>query len=106
MKGELININNQLSFFVKRKDIQTEADKKAICRFIECLYHTYASSWFTMDNKDLEDALVQGKKYAYVGFRMSDDNYESNVVYQFLTKEKFDELKLITGILSDLEEIK
>ncbi|MED3550140.1 hypothetical protein [Cytobacillus praedii] len=70
MKGELINIDRKLGFFVKRSDIKTTVDKQVICDFIECLYHKYASSWFDMSPQELGEILEKDKKSAYIGFIM------------------------------------
>ena len=41
MKGELMLVNKQLGFFVKRIDIQTKANKRAIREFIGCYIYIF-----------------------------------------------------------------
>lgn len=103
MKGELLLVNNELGFFVKKKDIETEIDKRAICEFIGCLYHTYASSWFTMEIEELDEILEKGKRYAYIGFKMNDDKHNPNVSFLGYTTKQFNQMKQLNGMLSNFQ---
>lgn len=103
MKCELLTIDGSLGLFVRRRDIKSEADKRAICQFIDMLYHVNCSmTWFK--NEEIDEVLEASKKKnkAYIGFKMSDEA-NPDIVFLGYTEKEFMGLKEIAGKAYELQ---
>lgn len=66
MKIDLFMFGNELAFSLRKKDIQTESDKKAICQMINAICHVHCFEYM-MENSEL-DKLIASCESAKVGF--------------------------------------
>lgn len=82
MRGELFVLNGKLSFFFKKSDVKTTADKEAIRKMIYHLFHTH-SIWAQYTLQDVED-IIKKSKSVHIGISMNDDEQSPDLkIYNY-----------------------
>ena len=105
MKGELLVIDDNLTFIFKRSDVNSNADKLAIAAMISHLYHMHGVD-VTPGKKIAEDILKISNQSIYVGLNIDDSNNKPYLKIIDLTEKKLKELRKLVFELAELEEVR
>jgi hypothetical protein len=81
LKGELLMIDGQLTFFFKKSDVKTESDIEALKQMIHHMHHN-ASKWSKHTIQDVKKILNDSKS-VYIGLAMKLEDNPDLKIYNF-----------------------
>lgn len=105
MKGELLVIDDNLTFIFRRSDVNSNADKLAISSMISHLYHMHGVD-VTPSKKLIEDILKISNQSIFIGLNIDHINNKPKLKIIDLTEKKLQELRKLVFELAELEEVR
>lgn len=102
MIGELLVIEDNLTFIFKKEDVNSRADKQAIALMITHLYHTHCVE--VAPREKMVEEILKISKQSYIGLNIDDTNNQPKLKIVDLTERKLKEVKRMVFQLAELEK--